>query len=147
MILTKNAGVRPRRGGQNPDMMLWRAVLGVLPTSRPARLPHFCGKVGALAVYLVNGNDVKLRERKDPKSSHIGESDFMDFVEGGNGQEDPELCGPDQVFIDALIDPICWPFIAYHECYEAALMEQGASYDRAHEAANRVEKQLRKRFR
>lgn len=94
----------------------------------------------------MDGNAVKLRERKDAKTSHIGEADFMDFVEGGNGEEDEELCPEGHIWVDACLHPVCWPFVAYHEERERGLMAKGMTYQNAHRIANREEKQLRQRF-
>jgi hypothetical protein len=129
-----------------PDMDLWRSIIAVLPKKRPASLPYRCGKVGDAEIILVDGNEVKLRKRKGGKNKKGDDKTFMGFVEGGNGLEDSELCGKDEVFVDALIDPACYPFIAYHECVERGFMLHGDSYDKAHEKATDQEYQLREQF-
>lgn len=127
-----------------PDLALFRSVLAILPRQRPA-LPHRCGEAGGSVVWLVDGNEVKLRRRKG-KSNRKGDRDFMEFVEGGNGAVDPELCGPKEVYIDALIDPISWPFIGYHECRERPRVLAGEEYDRVHPEVNEEEKVLRETY-
>jgi hypothetical protein len=132
------------------DRNLWQQIQAIMPTQK-VRLPHLCGTVAGFKVMLVDGNKVKLRERKNAKSSHIGEGDFMDFVEGGNGQEDDELCAKDEAYIDGLIDPVSWPYICYHEVHEARDikkfvaegMSRSAAYEKAHKIANAGEKVLR----
>lgn len=132
-----------REPDAGPDMALWEEVKAVVPAARPATLPHLCGTAGGARVYLVDGEQIKLRRRKSADSSHIGEADFMDFVEGGNGEEDSELCGKDEVYVDATLEPVAWPFVAYHECHERRDMAAGMTYDAAHERANAGEKALR----
>lgn len=127
------------------DEQLWRDIKRVMPVRRPPYLPRMVGTIEGFDVMLVDGNKVKLRERKSAKSSHLGEPDFMDFVEGGNGYEDWELCCKNEVLIDAMLDPVCWGFIAYHELHEARDMKKGMSYEKAHEQANAGEKLLRQR--
>jgi hypothetical protein len=127
-------------------MVLWQEVLAALRKTRPRHLPYLCGEAGGLKIILVDGNKVKLRKRRDAKSSRLGEPDFLDFVEGGNYWEDSELCLKDEVYVDACLDPICWPFVAMHEITESLLMAKGLSYDDAHKRANEVEKALRFRF-
>ena len=129
-----------------PDMALWNALLAILPKQRPAKLPFHCGEAGGFHVILVDGGRVMLRERKTKETSHIGEPDFMDFCIGGNGHEDEELCGKDEVYIDGLMDASTWPFTGMHEIVEAKAMARGATYDAAHKQANIQEKALRRRF-
>lgn len=132
------------RGGAQPDRTLYSQIRSVLPTTRPP-LPYYCGTVQGFKVILVNGHDVKLRERSGGKTPHDPQAqDFMDFVEGGNGYEDPELCAKDEVYVDGLTDASEWPYTCYHEIHEATLMrDQGLTYNKAHASANRHEKQLR----
>ena len=120
-----------------PDEALWQAVLAVLPDDAPDELPHFCGEVEGVSVWLVDGDGVKIRHD-------------MDMVEGGNDLElkgrygssyIPEGC----VWVDASIHPKDWPFIAYHELHERRDMAGGVKYDRAHARANAGEKALRLR--
>lgn len=128
---TRRAWTKAHAPAAAPDPALWGAVQAIIPLARPAALPHLCGAAGGAQLWLVDGNAVKLRPGQ------------MDFVEGGNGLEDPTLCGPDEVYVDARLDPACWAFVAYHEVYERLLMEGGMSYDDAHERANSAEQQLR----
>lgn len=126
------------RDDDGPDEVLWEAVRSVLPSARPAALPHFCGSVGGVGVFLVDGDAVKLTHD-------------MDFVEGANDLELLERADgttfvpPSQVWVDGLLRPRDWPFVAYHELHERRDMEGGMGYDEAHERANAGERALRQR--
>jgi len=137
------------------DEHLWLECQRVIPAQKPARLPADLGTIdGDIKVILVSGRHVKVSERQG-KKNHKGDDDFMDFVEGGNGEEDPELCGPKEIVLDAdhaLDDlaPVC-----YHEAIERRMMVKykkegmtsAQAYKKAHaEVANPSEKVLRLRL-
>ena len=99
------------------------------------------GKVQDLKVFLVNGNEVKIKF-------------FMDFVEGGNGmvygkKEDkghPKFVPEDELWVDAEVDMSSFPYILVHEAVEYFLMKnENKNYDQAHRRANGVEKTLRQK--
>lgn len=118
------------------DEMLWhqcKAALANAEVPPKDEMPYQVGNVEKFGVYLVDGNQIEIDHD-------------MDFVQGGNGWEDPGLCRKDQIFLDArhLITDL--PFVLMHEVTESiAMRDKGWKYDRAHELANAVEKQLRMR--
>jgi len=127
------------------DEDLWQEILKVLPKEVPEELPTTVGIVdGDVKVIIVDGGKVKVE--KD-----------MDFVEGGNGVENPYLCAWDEVYVDACINPEDWPFICYHEVIERRDMidnsitpetsdsKREEVYLKAHNRANAAEKILRMR--
>jgi hypothetical protein len=116
------------------DEDLWNEIVKVLPTEKPDELPHLVGTIdNEIRVIIVDGDKVK-KEKS------------MDFVEGGNGLEDPDLCAVDEIYIDGRIEPEDWPYICYHEAVERRDMaDNGTTYDKAHKKANAAEKILRMR--
>ncbi len=136
---TGRGGLKPLSNGikpQKPDEVLWHECQKIVPASKwePMKLPHFCGLIdGGVAVYLVDGNKVKVE--KDP-----------DFTEGGNGEEAPWICGKKEIYLDAQHDWEDLKYVAYHEAIERRTMhDRGWSYEKAHELANRHEMELRRR--
>lgn len=69
---------------------------------------------------------------------------YGDFVLGGNGYRYPSFCSKKELWLEKTIDPKELPFIAFHECFESALMKEGQSYAQAHEAAKRHEDRARR---
>lgn len=115
------------------DEELWEEILAILPREEPENLPHLAGVIddGKTKVMLVDGDRIKIEYN-------------MDFVEGGNGVEDPNLCAHDELYIDAHIDPKEWAYICYHEAVEMRdMIDNNTPYEIAHERANEVEKILR----
>ena len=101
---------------------------------------HYIGKVRHLKVYLVNGNEVKVKK-------------FMDFVEGGNGMiygvdkdaDHPSYVPENELWVDADLDISSFPYVLLHEGVEYFLMrDEDLDYGKAHQRANGVEKTLRK---
>jgi hypothetical protein len=70
--------------------------------------------------------------------THVRNAYDSDFSQGGNGYA-YDFVPKDEIWIDEAIDPIEWPFIAFHECEEAELMKKGLSYDDAHDRAKHTE--------
>jgi hypothetical protein len=70
--------------------------------------------------------------------THVRNRHDSDFSQGGNGYA-YDFVPKDEIWIDEQIDPVEWPFIAFHECEEAELMKRGMSYDDAHEHAKYAE--------
>lgn len=68
-----------------------------------------------------------------------------DFSQGGNGYR-YKFVPRGEIWIDAEIDPVEWPFIELHECEEAELMKRGHSYSRAHDRAKKIEDRARARL-
>lgn len=87
---------------------------------------------GSIKVFLVDGNHIKVHHD-------------MDFVEGGNGLEDPKLCAKDEIVLDGHLSVSQLPYVCYHEAVERRHMAKGDSYEKAHKKANDAERQLRKR--
>jgi len=67
-----------------------------------------------------------------------------DFDQGGNGYRYPFI-PKKEIWIDSKNDLAEWPYILFHECREIESMAGGASYDRAHAGAKRVETIARRR--
>ena len=78
--------------------------------------------------------------------THVRNRFDSDFSQGGNGYAYEDFVPKDEIWIDAQIDPIEWPFIAFHECEEAELMEKGMSYDKAHDMVKHLEDIFRRRL-
>ena len=121
------------------DEQLWAECRSALPAKKPPRdqLPYYCGSIvyhgsgGPVQVYLIDGAKTLLDHD-------------MDFVEGGNGLEDPDLCGHDEIVLDWLHDLDDLKYILYHEAYERRLMlQKKMQYGHAHELTNESEKALR----
>ena len=87
-------------------------------------------KIGDVAVFLVDGNEVKKRYN-------------MDLVEGGNDMAYPSFIPRGEVWIDKLMDPKEWIPIMVHELSERLLMKKGKSYEEAHPEANAIEREVR----
>jgi hypothetical protein len=112
------------------DENLWRECQELSPTRIPGgQLPILLGHLGRVAVWLVDGDDVKVRYR-------------MDFFDGGHDLV-YHWIPKRQIWIDGTDQSHEWPFNLYHEAHERRLMEGGASYDRAHADATRIEHELR----
>jgi len=78
--------------------------------------------------------------------THVRNKFNSDFSQGGNGYAYDDFVPKDEIWIDEQIDPIEWPFIAFHECEEAELMEKGMSYDKAHDMVKHLEDIFRRRL-
>jgi hypothetical protein len=65
-----------------------------------------------------------------------------DFSQGGNGYR-YRFVPKGEIWIDCQIDPGEWPLIAFHECVEVEHMKGGWDYDRAHDAAKKLEGHFR----
>lgn len=87
-------------------------------------------KIGEITVKYVNGKIV--REYIDPQ-----------FVMGGHDLV-YEYIPTNEVWIDNKLDPKDIPHILAHEIYERELMNQGKSYDIAHDYATAKEKESRR---
>ena len=77
--------------------------------------------------------------------THVRDKFDSDFSQGGNGYA-YDFVPKDEIWIDEQIDPIEWPFIAFHECEEAELMEQGMPYDKAHDKVKYLEDIFRRKL-
>lgn len=66
-----------------------------------------------------------------------------DFSQGGNGFR-YRFVPRGELWIDDAIPKVEWPYIGLHECYEAEKMKGGMDYERAHDAAKRVENKARR---
>jgi hypothetical protein len=110
----------PSPKGQRPGKSrntFWKSYMG-------ESCPH------GLSLVLVNGTYV--RDHHD-----------SDFSQGGNGYR-YRFVPKGEIWIDCEIDPDEWPLIAFHECQEAWHMKHlGWSYDRAHDAAKKLEGHFR----
>ena len=104
----------------SPSGVPWKAYLG-------ESCPH------GLAIAIVDGTYV--RNNYD-----------SDFSQGGNGHR-YRFVPRGEIWIDGQISSSEWPLIAYHECEEVERMRAGQSYDRAHDAAKRLEGRFRKLLR
>ena len=78
--------------------------------------------------------------------THVRNKHDSDFSQGGNGHAYPDFVPMDEIWIDEQIDPVEWPFIAFHECEEAELMEGGMSYDKAHDRVKYLEDIFRRKL-
>lgn len=140
-------GLKPLASGLKPvpiDEKCWSAIRTILRGKDPtkAQLPFLCGALpSGVAVFVVDGNKIKVEHD-------------MDFVEGGNLEEDPGLAkfvpekyraGKKAILLDWFVRPVEWPFICYHEETERLAMSHGASYNKAHPPANAGERVLRMR--
>ena len=136
------------------DEELWAEILNLFPAAPPA-LPYQCGELRGIKVYLVDGDEIRLRDRKDYAKSNRGDDPFMDFSYGGNGVEDPGLCRADEIYIDARTDRDNWRYTCYHEWREqlemTKLMDGGMAgqdaYEQAHDKVNAEERVIRERVR
>jgi SPP1 gp7 family putative phage head morphogenesis protein len=105
-----------------------------VPT-KPEDFPFELGKLGDITVEIVDGNRVMLDHD-------------MDFTQGGNGEEDPKLCGKKTIVLDnRMALPLIreFTYITYHEENEREHMADGWKYDPAHVNSNGKEYFLRKR--
>jgi hypothetical protein len=119
-----------KEAGDSPaDQSLWKTCLEIAPASTPSYLPFRIGTIDDAAVWLVDGDDVKVRYR-------------MDYFEGGHDLVYHWLPGK-QIWIDARVSPRDWPYNLFHEAHERRRMAMGWSYDRAHAEASRLERKLR----
>ena len=84
-----------------------------------------------LKAFAVDGKFV--RDHMESAFSQGGNEFRYDFVPAG------------ELWVDWSMPKAEWPYVLYHECYEAHRMSQGWSYDRAHNAAKRAENKLRRR--
>jgi len=109
-----------RRSLETPPGAPWKTYLGEVD-------PH------GREVVLVNG-------------THVRDHYDSDFSQGGNGFR-YRFIPRGELWIDAQIHSSEWPFIAFHESHEAALMKTGVDYDHAHARAKRLENQARRNAR
>ena len=117
------------------DEELWRECLAVVPHGDIWRgdLPKFWGIVdGDIKVFVVDANRIMVEHD-------------MDFCQGGNGVEDPDLCGKKEIYLDNRVILKDLPFDCYHEAFERRAMLAGDNYDKAHDKANAQEITLRRR--
>lgn len=77
--------------------------------------------------------------------AEVRKKGYGDFVLGGNGYRYPSFCSKKELWLEKTIAKKELPFVAFHECHEAAGMKQGQSYDQAHEAAKRKEDSARRK--
>jgi hypothetical protein len=77
--------------------------------------------------------------------THVRNRFDSDFSQGGNGYA-YDFVPESEIWIDEQIDPVEWPFIAFHECEEAELMKQGMDYDRAHDRVKYLEDMFRRKL-
>jgi hypothetical protein len=75
--------------------------------------------------------------------THVRDVHDSDFSQGGNGYRYAWI-PKSELWVDASIPEVEWPFIIDHECQEAELMSRGMSYDRAHTRAKRTEDKARR---
>jgi hypothetical protein len=67
-----------------------------------------------------------------------------DFVTGGHGYVYPKVVPKSEIWLDSTMDPQAIACSAYHEVVERQLMRlEKMSYDRAHDAALKVESEMR----
>ena len=74
--------------------------------------------------------------------THVRNEHDSDFTQGGNGFR-YRFVPRSEIWIDRQMNPEEWPFIAFHECDEIERMRSGQDYDRAHDAAKRMEGRFR----
>lgn len=104
----------------------WKKLKKFLPTKKPAKLPHYIGKINELDVYLVSGPWV--RGNLSPKFWAGGHDIVYDWI--------PK----NEVWIDGRITPKNWPYILLHELTERDIMDQwGWAYDPSHRVATKTE--------
>lgn len=97
---------------------------------KPPRL-RLLGRVGALSVYLVSGEQV--RDELD-----------IDFTQGGNEAAYPAYVPKGEIWIDDAMHALDRTATTLHEIVERNLMlGRGWSYDRAHDAASARESVFR----
>ena len=87
-----------------------------------------------LKVFLVDGAYVR---------SHFDSA----FIHGGNEFRYGDFVPKNELWIDQIMPEAEWPYTLLHECYETEKMRGGWSYDRAHNAAKRLENKARRRDR
>lgn len=75
--------------------------------------------------------------------THVRDHYDSDFSQGGNGYR-YRFIPRGEIWVDEQISREEWSLIAFHECTEAELMRGGASYDRAHAQAKRLEDDARR---
>lgn len=82
-------------------------------------------------IFLVNGSYVR---------NHFD----SDFIAGGNGYR-YRWIPRGELWLDDSSPAAEWPYNAFHECHESEDMKHGASYEKAHDAAKRIEDRMRHR--
>jgi len=85
-----------------------------------------------LKVYLVDG-------------LHVRAIDCA-FIQGGN-EFRYGFVPKGELWVDWHVPEAEWPYVLLHECHETELMRKGWSYDRAHNAAKRLENKERRKDR
>lgn len=70
-----------------------------------------------------------------------------DFVQGDNGYHSPRFCPKGELWIDESMPEEEWPYVAFHECFEAEEMKKGLDYEAAHDRAKRAENKFRRQDR
>ena len=90
---------------------------------------HTVGELDGTTFVLVDGDLVKITQD-------------MDFTEGGNGFRF-DFIPKDEIWIDKDFDCLEWTFVAFHEFVERSLMSRGMSYEKAHDVANVLEREVR----
>ncbi|OAI39586.1 hypothetical protein AYO40_01090 [Planctomycetaceae bacterium SCGC AG-212-D15] len=110
----------------------------VMPTERVdiRKCPLAVGEVDGNQVVMVDGNKVLLDHD-------------MDFTQGGNDLELKDRYGksyiPEKtIWIDCGdLRPSNYRFVCFHEAHERRLIAGGMHYEKAHDATNAIEKELR----
>lgn len=67
-----------------------------------------------------------------------------DFVQGDNHYHSPKFVPKGELWIDASMPEEEWAFVAFHECHESEAMKNGADYETAHDAAQKLEDKFRR---
>ena len=118
-----------------PVEQIWMEINSILPSYEPSSFPFYCGEVQGYQIYIVDGYEIMIKYD-------------MDFHAANNWLEESEFIPNKQIWIDNLYVVEDWPFNCLHEVYEVCLMDDEEwTYEKAHEAANKVEREYRKKHR
>lgn len=102
-----------------------------MPKLQPPRT-RYLGKVAGLTVYLVSG-------------VHVRNNTDIDFTCGGNEAVYPSYVPANEIWLDDAAGPLDRTATALHEIVERhQMMENGLSYDDAHEIASATERPFRR---
>ncbi len=113
------------------DQKLWAQCQKLATIPRPAKLPHFLGKILGCQVWLVDWDRVLVAHD-------------MDAHDANNYLEEPKFIPKNHIWLDDRVLEREWPFNLYHEAHEVRDMQRGLTYETAHAKANAGEKLLRK---
>ncbi len=118
----------------NPRYIL-RGFKGAIPTREPEKIVGFTKKTRTWVCKVV-GYDIYLVDGKHVRSQ------WADFI-GGSHHLVNRFVPKDDIWVDSSVKE--WPgYLASHELLEAILMKMlGWKYERAHNAANSLEQELR----